>query len=117
MMKNYMIIVLVILTLFATSCTKDKWEGKIYEDQGVTIVENKGPGLWGEEAKDKVQFMKDFSIGVEDGEDHLMFNRYLSIAVDSKLNIYSSLKKEAISRQLNSKEVSGAFQSCRMAGF
>jgi hypothetical protein len=54
----------------------------------VTIVENRSPGLWGEEAEDKVHFIEDFSIGEYEGEDHLMFVRYLSIAVDSELNLY-----------------------------
>jgi len=69
-------------------CTKEKWEGKIYKEQGVTIVENSGPGLWGEGASDKVQFIEDLSLGKYEGEDYLTFVRYLSIAVDSELNLY-----------------------------
>jgi len=86
--KKLLILIFISIIIFSINCTKEEWEGKIYKEQGVTIVENRGPGLWGEEAKDKVQFMEDFSIGVEEGEDHLMFNRYVSVAVDSRLNIY-----------------------------
>jgi hypothetical protein len=81
-------LVLASILVFIFSCTKEEWEGKIYKEQGVTIVENRGPGLWGEEAWDKVQFIEDFSIGEYEGEDYLMFNRFLSVAVDSLLNIY-----------------------------
>ena len=88
MMSKSMIIVLTILVAFSVSCTKEEWEGKIYKEQEVTIVENRGPGLWGEEAGDKVQFIEDISIGEYEGEDYLMFNRLLSVAVDSRLNIY-----------------------------
>jgi hypothetical protein len=77
------LLVLTSILLFIFSCTKEKWEGKIYKEQGVTIVENKGAGLWGEGASEKVQFIEDLSIGEYEGEDHLMFVRYLSIAVDS----------------------------------
>ena len=69
-------------------CTKENWGGKTYKEQGVTIVENKGVGLWEEEASKKVQFIEDLSIGKYEGEDYLMFVRYLSIAVDSGLNLY-----------------------------
>ena len=81
-------LVLASILVFIFSCTKEEWEGKIYKEQGVTIVENRGPGLWGEEAGDKVQFIEDISIGEYEGEDYLMFNRLLSVAVDSRLNIY-----------------------------
>ncbi len=80
--------VLILSLLFISSCSKDEWEGKITTEQGVTIVENKGPGLWGEEADEKVQFVENLTIGVEEGDNHLMFNRYVSIAIDSGLNIY-----------------------------
>lgn len=87
-MSKSMIIVLTIFVMFSGSCTKEEWEGKISTENGVTVVENRGPGLWGEEAVDKVQFIEDFSIGEYEGKDYLMFNRLVSIAVDSKLNIY-----------------------------
>ncbi|UCC41582.1 MAG: 6-bladed beta-propeller [Candidatus Aminicenantes bacterium] len=88
MMKNNLIIILAILTMFAACGTKEEWEGEIYKEHGVMVVENRDPGLWGEEAGDKVQFMEDFSIGKYEGEDYLMFVRYLSIVVDSELNLY-----------------------------
>jgi len=82
------LLVLIFTLLIISGCAKEQWEGKIYKEQGVTIVENRGPGLWGDEAKDKVQFIEDFSIGEYEGEDYLMFNRLVSVAVDSNLNIY-----------------------------
>ena len=93
MKDNHYKHILSLLALTSTflcifSCAKEKWEGKIYKEQGVTIVENNGAGLWGEGASEKVQFIEDLSIGEYEGEDHLMFVRYLSIAVDSELNLY-----------------------------
>ena len=91
-MKKFLILIsaifLILIIIFSINCTKEEWEGKIYKEQGVTIVENRGPGLWKEEAEDKVQFVEDFSIGEYEGEDYLMFVRYLSIVVDSELNLY-----------------------------
>ena len=86
--KKFLLLILISMMVICISCAKKEWEGKTYQDQGVTIVENRGPGLWGDEAGDKVQFVEDLSIGVEEGEDHLMFNRYVSIAIDPGLNIY-----------------------------
>lgn len=87
-MKKYFRLFLVFVIVVSISCSREEWEGKIYTENGVTIVENRGPGLWGEEAEDKVRFIEDFSIGEYEGEDYLMFVRYLSIAVDSELNLY-----------------------------
>jgi len=88
MIKKTLILFFTCVVAFSISCTKDEWGGKITKEQDVTVVENRGPGLWGEEAEDKVQFVENLTLGVEEGEDHLMFNRYVSIAIDSELNIY-----------------------------
>lgn len=80
--------ILVLLILIFPSCKKERWEGKIYKENGVTVVENKGAGLWDKESSEKVEFIEELSLGVEEGEDHFMFFRLRDIAVDSDLNIY-----------------------------
>lgn len=79
-----------LLILFFTSCGKEKWEGRIYTEQGVTVVENKGSGLWGKQSSEKIRFTENLSLGVEEGEDYLMFHHLRNVAVDSGLNIYIS---------------------------
>jgi len=86
--RSLSLLFLTSILIFISSCAKEEWKGKIYKEQGVMIVENRGAGLWPEDAGDKVQFIEDFFIGTYQGEDYLMFNRLLSMAVDSKLNIY-----------------------------
>jgi hypothetical protein len=89
MMKNKTLILLfACVGILSISCTQDEWGEKNSNEQGVTVVENRGPGLWGERSEDKVQFVENLTIGVEEGEDHLMFNRYVGVAIDSDLNIY-----------------------------
>lgn len=85
--KTIFLLVCLSLTLIP-SCKKDNWEGQIYVDQGVTIIENNGPGLWDKQSREKVEFIEELTLGVEDGEDHLMFYRLRSTAVDSELNLY-----------------------------
>ena len=45
MKKSYRFI-LICLIVFSAYGSQKKWEGKTYEEQGVIIIENKGPGLW-----------------------------------------------------------------------
>lgn len=71
------------------SCTKEKWQGRIYEEDGVTVVENKGSGLWDEKfAQDDITFRENLSIGAEAGEEYQMFDTNPQLAVDADLNIY-----------------------------
>jgi len=79
---------LIITCLFLPSCNRDKWEGQIYVEQGVTIVENNGSGLWGIPIEDKVELIEELALGVEQGEDHLMFYNLRNIVVDGQSNIY-----------------------------
>lgn len=57
--------VLILSLLFISSCSQDEGGGKITKEQDVTIVENRGSGLWEEEGEDKVQFVENLTIGVE----------------------------------------------------
>jgi len=87
-MKGKIFFLIVTVVLFSLHCAQDKWEGEIYTQGNVKVVENKGPGLWeGEEGKD-ISFEETLSLGQEQGEDHLMFYRLRDLAVDSDLNLY-----------------------------
>lgn len=86
-MKKLTLFIIFIAT-FSANCSKDKWEGRIYKEQGVTVIESKGSGLWGDKINEKIKFKENLSLGVEEGEEHLLFHDELDTAVDSELNIY-----------------------------
>jgi len=75
------------ICLFPNSCSREQWEGKVYKEQGVTVVDSHGIGLWGDEINSKIQFRETLSVGVETGEEYLMFHSELGIAVDADSNI------------------------------
>jgi hypothetical protein len=87
-MRKTLLFFLVIIISSLSFCTKEKWKGKIYKEGGVTILENKGSGLWGGKTDEKITFTEDLSIGEEEGEEFLMFHSFLRVAVDFELNIY-----------------------------
>ncbi len=80
--------ILLWMAIFSTNCCKEKWQGKIYKEQGVTVIESEGSGIWGDKINEKVTFKENLSLGVEEGEEFLMFHTELDLAVDSELNIY-----------------------------
>jgi len=80
--------ILVLLILILPSCKKERWKGKTYKENGVTVVENRSGGLWDKESTGKIEFIEELSLGVEEGVDHLMFFRLSDIAFDANLNIY-----------------------------
>jgi hypothetical protein len=87
-MKEMECVLVVMTVLFSFHCAHDKWEGEIYTQGKVKVVENKGAGLWeGEEGKN-ISFEETLSLGKEQGEDHLMFYRLRDLTVDSDLNLY-----------------------------
>ncbi|HZX11124.1 MAG TPA: 6-bladed beta-propeller, partial [Acidobacteriota bacterium] len=87
-MKEMECVLVVMTVLFSFHCAQDKWEGEIYTQGDVKIVENKGAGLWeGDEGKN-ISFEEGLSLGQEQGEDHLMFYRLGDLTVDSDLNLY-----------------------------
>ncbi len=61
---------------------------RTYQEDGVTIVENEGPGRWGKDLCRKIRFVETLSLGVEVGDETQMFWGPADIAVDSALNIY-----------------------------
>ena len=38
------LLILVLLILILPSCKKERWKGKIYKENGVTVVENRSGG-------------------------------------------------------------------------
>lgn len=82
------LVVFSLLILIFSCCKRDKWEGRIYTENEVTVVENEGLGLWGKETEKKIIFTEDITLGVEEGEDYLMFHHLRNVAVDSDLNMY-----------------------------
>ena len=80
------ILFLTIISLFFTC--KRGWQGRIYTENGVKVVENTGDGLWRKKINEKIKFKETLSLGKEEGEDYLMFHSFIRVAVDSNLNIY-----------------------------
>ncbi len=87
MKKIKIFILFLIIIPFFFTCKKG-WEGKIYMEKGVKIIENTGDGLWEKKIKEKIKFKETLSIGKEEGEDYLMFHSFLRVAIDSDSNIY-----------------------------
>jgi len=87
-MKKITCFILISAIFFFAYRFKEKWKGNIYEEQGVTIIDNEGPGLWEKTPSKQINFEEDLSIGEEIGKDYLMFRNELDVAVDSKGNIY-----------------------------
>jgi hypothetical protein len=83
--KKFMII--LIISIFP-SFSSEEWNGKIYKENGITVVESKGKGIWGEDIEKKVLFSDTLSLGLEEGDEKLIFGDELEIAVDSEENIY-----------------------------
>jgi len=80
--------ILILMVTFSTNCSKEKWKGRIYKEAGVPVIESEGSGIWGEEINRKIKFKENLSLGLEEGEDFLLFHSELDIAVDSELNIF-----------------------------
>jgi len=87
-MKKLACFILFCLIVFSAYGSQKKWKGKIYEEQGVTIIENEGPGLWEKKPSKLINFEEDLIIGEEAGKDYLLFREELDVAVDSAGNIY-----------------------------
>ncbi len=87
-MKRLIFVSLSILAILTVNCSKEKWKGKIYKEQGATVVESEGSGVWGDKISEKVIFKENLSFGKGTGEEYLVFHSELDLAVDSELNIY-----------------------------
>lgn len=87
-MKKLMVLIFVLIVIFSIYCSNEKWKGKIYKEQGITIIQNYGMGLLEEKSEKKIKFIEDLKLGVEEGEKYQMFHSNLSIEVDAKYNIY-----------------------------
>jgi hypothetical protein len=87
-MKRLIPVSLFVLAILFVNCSNEKWQGKIYKEQGATVIESEGPGLWGDKICEKVTFKENLSFGKETGEEYLVFHSELDLAVDSELNIY-----------------------------
>jgi len=88
MMKKIAFFIPMCMVFFFALCSEEKWQGKIYKEQDVIVVENKGKGLWEEPPLKEVRFIEDLSIGEETGNDYLLFRNELDVAVCPKGNIY-----------------------------
>lgn len=87
-MKRLIFVSLSILAILTVNCSEEKWQGKIYKEQGVTVTESEGSGIWGDKVNEKVTFKENLSFGKETGEEYLVFHSELDLAIDSELNIY-----------------------------
>ncbi len=87
MLKLKKFMILLIISIFP-SLSSEEWNGKIYKEDGITVVESKGKGIWGEDIGKKVLFSDTLSLGLEEGDENLIFGGMLEIAIDSEENIY-----------------------------
>ena len=87
-MKKLAYFILVSIVIFSIYCSKEKWQGKIYKEQGVTVIESEGSGIWGDKINEKVTFKENLSLGEEEGREFLTFHSELDLAVDSESNIF-----------------------------
>ena len=81
-------ILLIPYLLILSDCKKEKWEGRTYIENGCTVIENYGKGLWGEHINEKVEFVTELTLGELSGEEYLTFHTDIDVTVDSKGNIY-----------------------------
>lgn len=87
-MVAFTLTLIVGISLFSISCRKEEWEGNIFKEGEISVVENRGEGIWGKKIKEKIFFEETLSLGVEEGPDYLMFGAEIDIAVDSDQSIY-----------------------------
>lgn len=87
-MKKLAYFILVSIVIFSIYCSKEKWQGKIYKEQEVTVIESEGSGIWGDKINEIIKFKENLSLGEEEGQEFLIFHSKLDLAVDSELNIY-----------------------------
>lgn len=87
-MKKCAYITLTLIMFFTVFCSRERWQGRIYKEQGVTVVESHGSGVLGGRINEKITFEETLSLGEEEGEEFLLFHSELDVAVDSESNIY-----------------------------
>jgi len=87
-MKKLTLFIFILMVIFSVNCSKEKWKGRIYKETGVTVIESEGPGIWGDKINEKIKFKENLSLGIEKGEEFLLFHSKLDVAVDSESNIY-----------------------------
>lgn len=88
-MKKIIHLLLIFIAASSASYLKEKWQGRIYEEGGALVIDNKGLGLWGDKINEKVEFKENFSLESEEGKEYLVFHSELDVGVDSELNIYA----------------------------
>jgi hypothetical protein len=86
-MKRLIFLILIITSLLY-SYEEERWKGKVFKEGEITVVENRGNGIWGDKIKDKIFFKETLSIGTEKGVEDLVFGNGISVAVDLDGSIY-----------------------------
>lgn len=87
-MKKIISIICLISVVFPHSLPGKRNDWINCSEQEISIVENKGPGLWEQGKGKKVDFIETLSLGKESGDENLVFFSITNIAVDGDLNIY-----------------------------
>jgi hypothetical protein len=87
-MKKSTLLILILIMILSAYCSKEKWEGSVYKEAGVTVIESKGPGIWGDKINEKITFKENLSLGVEEGEEFLVFHTELDVVIDPESNIH-----------------------------
>lgn len=86
MIKRFFLLFFVI-NLLIFPYPQEKWKGKFFKEGDVTVVENRGEGIWGRNIGEKILLKENLSLGVEYGDENQIFG-WIDVAVDSSQNIY-----------------------------
>ncbi len=82
----------------------DSWKGKIYNKNGVKIIENYESGF---HINKKIRFKETLSIGKDDGEDYLLFPQWYMVDVkaasDGSIYVYNGKKYKLMKFDKNGK--------------
>ncbi len=73
---------------FAVCPATAQWQGTIRTEDGVTVVENAGEGLWGREGGSAIKLVKEKQIGELEGEQPYLFAPLVDVTSDAEGNIY-----------------------------
>lgn len=88
MSRTNPLFIILFIIIFPLHLISEKWDGRIYKEDGIIVVESKGKGIWGEEIEKRILFSQTLSLGVEEGDENLIFGEKIDLAVDSEQNIY-----------------------------
>ncbi len=81
---------LMFLMSSSISGSEQKWDGQTKVVDGVTIIENRGPGIFGKSVGDKIKLIEVLSLGADADNDpeYLIFGQHIMMDVDRDGNMF-----------------------------